>query len=118
MHLLFVYGTLKQGFRNHDVLQGARLLAPEASIEGLRMYQARSYPYAAPANRAWRIFGEIYAVSDEVLDDLDILEGHPEHYQRKRRTAVCADGRRIAVWVYIASVRGKTYPVISSGRWS
>ena len=37
------------------------------------------------------ICGEIYSVDQEGLDSLDILEGVPKHYQRRREDIIIQD---------------------------
>lgn len=69
-----VYGTLKQGHRNHHWLQGARLLGQDR-LTALTLYDLGSYPGV----KAWQSKGaivEIYAVNAEQLAMLDQLEGY------------------------------------------
>ena len=90
-HYLFVYGTLKQPFGNHGVLQrhGARFISAAHTMD--RFTLTESFPFvwrpleSAPA--AYReylgqIVGELYKVSDAGLEACDRLEGHPNFYCR------------------------------------
>ena len=69
-----VYGTLKQGYRNHHWLEGARLLGQDR-LTALTLYDLDSYPgaKAAPSNGA---IVEVYAINAQQLALLDQLEGY------------------------------------------
>ena len=78
MQRVFVYGTLKRGFPNHEVgLAGQRFLG--------RFHTAEAYPLVvagrwfspvllAEPGHGHRVHGEVFAVGDDVLTDLDRLE--------------------------------------------
>jgi len=73
--LIFVYGTLKRGERNHDVLDDSEFVS-EATTEALYLlYDRGAYPCMVKAECGKNIKGEVYRVSDETLKRLDSLEG-------------------------------------------
>eukprot|EP00161_Ancyromonas_sigmoides_P002062 TRINITY_DN11808_c0_g1_i1.p2 TRINITY_DN11808_c0_g1~~TRINITY_DN11808_c0_g1_i1.p2 ORF type:complete len:159 (+),score=35.90 TRINITY_DN11808_c0_g1_i1:611-1087(+) len=84
---VFVYGTLKRGFPNHDFLaraEGARLVCDSAQTRepiALVVGGPRHVPYliarSAPGSLdgASRVAGEVYAVDPAALALLDKLEG-------------------------------------------
>jgi gamma-glutamylaminecyclotransferase len=82
-HLVFVYGSLKQGFGNHHFLRTATLL--EATRTGSRAFRMESmggFP-AVVKNGSYAIEGELYEVDDETLRNLDRLEGNGRFYNRE-----------------------------------
>lgn len=83
-NLVAVYGTLRQGFHNHHLLQDSMLLAPGETNESYRMV-CDGIPYVLPGDtpEGHRLYVEVYAVDDETLARLDQLEGHPDWYYRE-----------------------------------
>jgi len=77
-HHLFVYGTLKKGFPNHDnYLGSAKLLGKYQTIEKypLVLCGARYVPcmFFSPGE-GHHVEGELYEVDDECLNRIDALE--------------------------------------------
>ncbi|KAL6501026.1 hypothetical protein OROHE_025223 [Orobanche hederae] len=89
--LIFTYGTLKQGFSNHALLQDM-MDAGDATFLGscrtLHKHPLVCGPYRVPfllnlPGRGHRVSGEIYAVSPAALSKMDELEGISRgHYER------------------------------------
>ncbi len=107
-HLVFVYGTLKSGFRNHGYLHDND--APSVRIdrggaetsEKYPMF-ARSIPYVLyHPGAGHHIRGELWKVSSQTLLILDRLEGHPDAYECRLITA-CANNERHQAWLYFWS---------------
>ena len=87
---VFVYGTLLRGAANHDVLArlGARFVARARTAEPRTLLDLGPYPALLPRDAerdrdASPVFGEVYAVPDGALDDLDVFEGCPDLYRRE-----------------------------------
>lgn len=85
--LVFVYGSLKRGFRNHAELAGATFEGPARTAAAYRLVVMGEYPALAPGDRS--IEGELYGVTPALLEHLDEFEG--EEYAR--RALELADGR-------------------------
>ena len=111
MHKVFVYGTLKQGYHNHYLLEGCKF--EEAEAEGFNLHASAYLPYAVPGEGT--IKGELYEVDNEVLKRLDRLEGHPRYY-RRIKTSVRTALEQIEAWLYICPSAAR-YPIIGSGNW-
>ncbi|MFT5503901.1 MAG: gamma-glutamylcyclotransferase (GGCT)/AIG2-like uncharacterized protein YtfP [Gammaproteobacteria bacterium] len=79
--LVFVYGTLKQGFCNHYYLAGAEYLGLYRTCESYGLYDFGNYP-AVALDGEQAIGGEVFRISNEHLTALDVLEGYPDFYQR------------------------------------
>ena len=110
-HLVFVYGSLKEGFHNHRLLRKneAMGLGAATTANPALMLAGPGYPFLIdPEGHAadlgdfvGRVRGELYEVDDELLADLDRLEGHPEYYRRKEVEIVPEDHpERVMAWVY------------------
>lgn len=105
---LFVYGTLMHGERNHH-----RMRVP--GIEYIGGTQTEYYQYTLYAKLAFggyapvmvrggnhRIAGEVYLVSGELMQELDMFEGHPEVYRRGKITLVQPhDEMPTEAWAYL-----------------
>jgi len=87
---VFVYGTLKRGERNQSRLAAATFLGPAITRDfrfAMAVYASVSRPGArtpeVAAGGAWRIAGELYAVSPALLAELDAFERVGTDYQRQ-----------------------------------
>ncbi|UDF34397.1 UNVERIFIED_ORG: gamma-glutamylcyclotransferase [Shinella sp. XGS7] len=92
--LVFVFGTLKQGFPNFATNRGRRVGDP-AQASRYRTQQRYPLYLVGPRHSPWlldapgqgaQVLGELYAVSAEVLADMDRLERvqAPDGYVRQR----------------------------------
>jgi len=77
-HLLFVYGTLKKGFPNHEnYMASAKRLGKYQTIEKypLVLCGARYVPCMIDSpEKGHHVEGELYEVDDECLNRIDALE--------------------------------------------
>jgi len=80
---VFVYGTLMRECSNHDLLRTSRFLGEDIIEVKLRMIDLGAFPALVPSQTLNRIHGEVYAVTRQVMDELDRLEGYPDLYRRK-----------------------------------
>lgn len=47
------------------------------------------------------MYGELYEVDEKVLGDLDILEDHPNFYEREQTKCNCLkDNQEVTAWMY------------------
>jgi gamma-glutamylcyclotransferase (GGCT)/AIG2-like uncharacterized protein YtfP len=105
---LFVYGTLRKGFRSHKLLQRfhARLIV-SGSVRG-RLYDLGNYPGAVDCSGAERVCGEVYFLPQPgaAFRALDRFEGfdpaRPEsnEFERRETTVTLADGHKMRAWIY------------------
>ncbi len=108
--LMFVYGTLKKGYGNHFIMDGAKYLS-EAYIVGWEMRDLGGFP-AITKSDGGKVHGEMYIVSPQVLKRADKLEGYPSLFNREK---VKSD-KGFDAWVYYMEHETKS-TVIESGRW-
>ncbi len=115
--LVFVYGTLLRGERNHSLLFGSRFIGDGYTTRDFELVDLGDFPAMIPADedsQGCSIYGEIYAVDHSILEILDEIEDHPSFY---RRTPVqLKDGSLVDVYLLTAH-QAAFYPRIETGDW-
>ena len=102
---VFVYGTLKRGGSNHDVMvrAGGRFLC-EAKTSELRKLIVTYLPFLCygHASDGYQVEGEIFEIPDaQGLDLIDTLEGNGSFYQRRLDDFIELDSaKEHTAWVY------------------
>jgi len=98
---VFVYGSLKQGFYNHSLLEqeGVKLLGM-GTVSDLVLVDLGYYPGAIP-RKGSMIHGELYDINESVLANLDVLEGHPNYYRRELRLVQREGEPGVMAYVYV-----------------
>lgn len=88
MHLLFVYGSLKEGFPNFHVNRGQRLPGDYRTLQPHPLFVVGGrLPCLLPLpGQGLRVRGQLFRVDDVALAKMDRLErvGEPGGYQRAR----------------------------------
>ena len=123
---LFVYGSLRSGFRNpvYEYLTKYFHLLGEAVVKG-KLYDLGEYPAAAATEEEKFISGELYAINNPLefswaigqLDDyegLNVEEGETALYKREE-VIVYKDGEAHTAWIYWYNKDLSDKPVIESG---
>lgn len=115
--LVFVYGTLMRGERNHGLLFGSRFVASSFTQAEFELVNLGDFPALIPAETPGAgaaVQGEVYAVDKMILEILDEVEDHPRFY---RRTPVeLGDGMRVQAYL-LSAHQAAFYPRIESGDW-
>lgn len=106
-NLVFVYGSLKSGQWNHDLLSGCNMVEEEDYLREGRYLMSGSgvpciYPKAVIPHVDDDLFqpikGQVWEIdSPRRLQFLDYLEGHPRNYYRTLTTTV----KGHFVWLYV-----------------
>jgi len=85
--LLFVYGSLKKGFDNHNLLSKyAKRLGKAHTVKKFAMFEDSfgNYPYLVDVPHT-KIKGELYKITRaELMKKIDEFEGAPNYYVRKK----------------------------------
>lgn len=95
MHKVFVFGTLKRGFANHaEVLRDIACLGDYRTVERYPLVVAGRWfsPVMLPEpGIGHRVSGELYAVDDDKLAELDHVESThlPDGYRRRAVAVEC-----------------------------
>lgn len=113
-HTIFVYGTLKKGFSNHRLLEGAEFAGNAKTLEKFSLYES-GIPYVFKDETVSHIYGELYQLDELTLENIDGLEGHPDWYRRKEVDVLTENGETITAWLYFyPEKRGK---LVKTGRY-
>ncbi|WP_203301445.1 gamma-glutamylcyclotransferase [Marinobacter sediminum] len=111
-----VYGTLKRGGSNSELLKDAIVLG-EDWLTGLTLYDLGPYP-GALAEPSTGVMVEVFEVNDYTLQQLDRLEDFfpqaPEESLYLRREMSTQFG---LAWVYIYNRPVANHRRIASGNW-
>lgn len=108
---LFVYGSLRSGFRTpaYQYLTRYFSLVGEGIVKG-KLFEKGNYPVAVPTDEDKFILGELYRINEpaqfswaiEQLDDyegLNVEEGETPLYKRES-VKVLVNGEESDTWIY------------------
>lgn len=94
-HYVFVYGTLKRGFANAHLLDRATFIGDFRTLVRFPLVVGGRFnsPYLLDIpKKGAKVKGEVYAVDDATLADLDYFENVGINYSRKvAKVSHCAD---------------------------
>lgn len=109
---VLVYGTLKEGHSNHSLLEeaDAKFIGYDSVTGPFNMFDLGGLPAVMDAEpnkevpiKENRMRGELWAVHPEGLAALDLLEGHPNFYQRRK---LWTDIHKRRAWMYFLVAPG------------
>jgi gamma-glutamylaminecyclotransferase len=90
---VFVYGTLKRGFHNHDILRGSEFVGKGVTLARFNL-RCCGFPVALTATVA----------DHSILFDLDRLEGVPHMYTRETvKVDVPSRNKQYEVFMYVGN---------------
>ncbi|KAK0418113.1 hypothetical protein QR680_013376 [Steinernema hermaphroditum] len=106
---IFVYGTLKRGEPNEEVLTDTgtgqfELLGKATTLPKYPLVVASKYniPFCLKEpGKGHRIVGEVYNIDADKLKALDELEAHPTFYCREIIEVEMASGEVKEAWIYL-----------------
>lgn len=108
--IVFVYGSLKEGYWNHDVLGNSKKMSKAVTKEDFILTNC-GFPYLIPLDDladAVRhptapTLGELYEVcSEKVMASLDFLEGVGYgHYQHRKVVVIDEEGEEVEAIAYV-----------------
>lgn len=126
IYQLFVYGSLRSGFRSpvYEYISRFFKFIGEAKVKG-KLYDMGSYPAGVPAEDDSFIIGELYQAKNEhefswaigQLDDYEGVAVEPDEVQLYRRevTEVHFNNDISKAWIYWYNGNVANRPVIASG---
>ncbi len=129
--LVFVYGTLKRGERNHYFLASAEYLGPAFTEPLYRMIDCGPYPAMLDSTQTSSlgaeplpISGEVYRIDAATLAELDRLEDEGRLYRRAVIEVLSIDGgacsqtpQTLRVCTYFWLGLPTAFPLVSGSTW-
>lgn len=114
-----VYGSLRQGMGNHGLLSGQTFVGTTQTVENYAMYSLGGFPkISLRGEKVCPIVVEIYDVTDEGLDRLDMLEGYRgEGMQNFYDRSLVETGEGPALIYHIEDGYGGTRDLVEDGDW-
>ena len=115
MTLIFVYGTLKRGGRNHHYMAGQQFRGEARTSPGYTLFSLGDYPgMVRSADATNQVDGEVWAVDSAGLARLDELEGLAEQLYARVPIALDASfaDQAVETYLYLRSLDGR--PAIGS----
>lgn len=101
MHRVFVYGTLKRGFRNHHFLEKAGFVGEAHTVAPYRMLDGR-FPVLRDSGPDRRpVSGEVYEIDAPTLIALDDLESVSTGMYDRIEIDVVLSERSGSAFIYI-----------------
>ena len=124
---LFVYGSLKRGFKNPmaQLLSRSADFIGEAHCRG-RLYLVKHYPgLVLSDDPADIVHGELYRLRarEAMLHEFDMYEAcgesfpQPTEYLRQMLSVTLADGSALEAWTYVYNWPVIKLPRIESGKF-
>ena len=107
--LIFVYGSLKQGYDLHHLLESQPSLGEATTKPIYRLFDLGSYPGLVEWPDGLAIRGEVYQVDAECLKLLDEAEGVAEGYYARRSVALELPFgiQDVHAWFWLLPVTGR-----------
>src|SRR5258707_693683 len=82
--ILFLYGTLKRGHKNHHFLAGQEFLGEAITMPLYRLYGIDWHPgMVLDTEKGLEVKGELWAVDEAALAAMDEYEGVPSWFIRQ-----------------------------------
>lgn len=111
--LVAVYGSLRKGLHNHNLLEDADFLGTD-QVSGFKMYSMGGFPFITHdgATESDTIQIEVYQVDPYEMRRLDQLEGYPSFYNRELIKTKYGDA-----WIYFIDDEVAGHPPVIHGDW-
>jgi gamma-glutamylaminecyclotransferase len=118
---LFVYGTLKEGFRNFAVMRGVRRPGSFVTVQRYPMYVIGEWglPWLVDdPGQGHPVLGHVFDVDDDVLGAMDAFErvSEPQWYTRREITVRPLEGTdAITAQAYFGSAERLAFERVHHG---
>lgn len=100
-NVVAVYGTLKKGYNNYwNYLSGCSSFVGSGKTQDKYPLIVQGLPYLINKKGiGHNVEVDVFRVTDKVLSQLDILEGHPKWYRREQ-IYIDIKGKKVLAWIY------------------
>lgn len=113
--LIAVYGTLRQGERNHYYIEKASSIC-DCTFPGVLYDTGCGYPAVVLEGKK-TVTAELAEISLEEWARVDRLEGYPRLYDRLLTDVTLETGKTAQAWVYVMQRLPERAQVIECGDW-
>ncbi len=105
---IFVYGSLKRGFKLNPILQTQNFVGEAQTEACYRIFDLGEYPGIVDAENGLSIHGEIYQIDQQCLRQLDEVEGVSEGIYERRQILLKSPWEQSAAqaWFYLGTTNG------------
>jgi gamma-glutamylcyclotransferase (GGCT)/AIG2-like uncharacterized protein YtfP len=114
---VFVYGSLKRGYRLFSQYLGGSEFVGEATLKNYTIHKVEGAWYPGIQEGKGQVQGEVFKIGPETLKQLDLVEGEGQLYDRVSADVVMAKGETLSVFVYVFKNRDFLGSVIEDGVW-
>lgn len=112
--LLFVYGTLKRGERNHPLLMDEKYLGDTSTSPDYLLVDLGTYPgMVEKPHEGFSVKGELFEIPYKLIIELDKIEDAPFLFNLQLITL--ADGSKAFAYLYKQRILGAG--ILSEGVW-
>ena len=112
---IFVYGSLKRGYHNHDYFCQNMINCIQGTVIGQLYDTGYGFP-ALDLNGNNVIYGQLITIPQCDLPAFDRLQGVPHLYQRSKINVKIKDQTKQA-FVYHIDCKYRNFKIVSSGKW-
>ncbi len=119
-HNVFVYGSLKRGYRLHTALAGSSFVSEVKTPPDYRLYSLGSFPalVATDKGKGNIVHGELFRITTDNLNYLDIVEGVKRGmYRRHNLKVIDKDGDEHEAVTYVWRLGVGNCRLIPGGIW-
>lgn len=115
-YVLFTYGTLMKGNRNHYLIENSKYLC-DGVLNDYGLYEIGTFP-GAINKHGFRVYGEVYEIDDAIKELLDRLEDEGNVYNFKKAT-INTDNGPVEASFYEFIDKSIKYPLRKpDGKWN
>lgn len=113
---IFIYGSLKKGFYNHDVLKSidARFIKNVQTTPDYLLVDLTYFPGLVRSENGKSIKGELYEIDEQGKKILDILEAVPTLY--KDEVIQLNTGQNVMTYIYVKPY--KNNKIMKEDEWN
>jgi gamma-glutamylcyclotransferase (GGCT)/AIG2-like uncharacterized protein YtfP len=111
---VFVYGSLKRGFRNHHFLATSQFIGTGTTGRDFDLLDLGYFP-AMVKGGGFAIRGELFSVDGKTLRSLDFLESNGTFYQREQHPVILNGAGLVTAWIYLLLERAGLSAVAAEG---
>lgn len=101
-----MYGTLMKGFGNDYLLENSVFLGKGHTSKKYSMHIISGLPFVHDDESLYPIQGEVYEVSEEVMNEIDDLEDNGSWYTRYITEITLENGKCVECWMFFNNERG------------